>query len=454
MVELRLFKASLSSPEADRSNSSDAVTVREMGDPATSTDVSPIVIDGEIGADAGDQVDGRRRRSSGSTGADGGDDDDEDAAAIMCKSVSPRHYAPTALFLDKVSAHSEMQSSFADSGHFDDITCTSSVHSRDSYVQTMPQTATASATAGTSSSDGAAGVAPLNGSTGSLLADGSTTMSAAAASAAAFERSELIRFYELKIEDLIKNHSDESQEVRVTHNDRVEALLRRLAECNARYADAVPDHEQAKERIRELERQLEELQQRLQDQENTQNKTYLHMFAKGQEAERLQQADKVRFTVRPRVQCGTYSTVTCFVGGFCSFRTGNGVGIRVGGGHRCGRRRCARLRAGADAAAAGDTERAGEHKGDYLGGLFGRFSGENRRRLLQLLRKFDRILTEWVCPGGKVISIPRFTSTHTQTHVSYQFHCGFQAHDQQPCGGPVLGVSVCAGTCDLCNFRF
>lgn len=50
VVELRLFKASLdrSSPMAEeRSNSSEAVTVRENNDPKTSADVSPIVVDPE-----------------------------------------------------------------------------------------------------------------------------------------------------------------------------------------------------------------------------------------------------------------------------------------------------------------------------------------------------------------------------------------------------------------------
>lgn len=281
VVELRLFKASLSSPD-DRSNSSDAVTVREMGDLKTSTDVSPIVID-----------------PSGSGDALANDDDHTDAEAtsgvahlhhplahgsssscLSNKSVSPRHYAATAAYLDKMAQHSsEMQSSFADSGHFEDIT-TSSVHSRDSYVQTSAGGADAALGAGPATD--AAGISAGTGSTGSLLTG-----------AEMYERSELIRFYELKIEDLIKNHSDESQEVRVTHNDRVEALLQRLADCNARYSDIVPDHEQAKERIRELERQLEELQQKLQEQENKQNKMYLHMFAKGQEAERIEHADKV-----------------------------------------------------------------------------------------------------------------------------------------------------------------
>lgn len=153
---------------------------------------------------------------------------------------------------DKMT-NSEMQSSFADSGHFEDIT-TSSINSKESYVQTHDM------------------------GCGSDLT---------------YDKSELVKFYELKIEELIKNHSEEFQENKITHNDRVEALLQKLADCNTRYADLVPDYEQAKERIRELEKQLEDLQQKLQEQEDKQNKMYLHMFAKGQEAERINHADKV-----------------------------------------------------------------------------------------------------------------------------------------------------------------
>lgn len=73
VVELRLYKAALSSPE-DRSNSSDAITVRE-------NDQTPM----------GDGVDG----------------------GVVCNSVA------------------DMTSSYADSGHYEDYT-NSSVHSKDS----------------------------------------------------------------------------------------------------------------------------------------------------------------------------------------------------------------------------------------------------------------------------------------------------------------------------------
>ncbi|XP_058060992.1 protein quick-to-court isoform X2 [Anopheles bellator] len=233
VVELRLFKASLSSPE-ERSNSSDAVTVREnttndVNTPSSSQDISPIV----------DQID------EGSVKA------------------SPRHHhhhhhmqagIHQVQFIDKLST-SEMQSSFADSGHFEDIT-TSSIHSKDSYVHTQDRAC---------------------GSDEDMDA----------------EKRRLVAMYEERIEELIKQHQTDEQQIRTSNNDRFEVLLQRLAESNTRYCDLVPDYEQAKERIRELEKQLETLQAQLQEQEDKANKMYLHMYSKGQEAERQEQADRV-----------------------------------------------------------------------------------------------------------------------------------------------------------------
>ncbi|XP_050082399.1 protein quick-to-court isoform X2 [Anopheles aquasalis] len=237
VVELRLFKASLSSPE-ERSNSSDAVTVREnttndVNTPSSSQDISPIV----------DQID--------------------EAGSVK---ASPRHHAHhhhhhhmqagihQVQFIDKLST-SEMQSSFADSGHFEDIT-TSSIHSKDSYVHTQDRAC---------------------GSDEEMDA----------------EKRRLVAMYEERIEELIKQHQTDEQQLRTANNDRFEVLLQRLAESNTRYCDLVPDYEQAKERIRELEKQLETLQAQLQEQEDKANKMYLHMYSKGQEAERQEQADRV-----------------------------------------------------------------------------------------------------------------------------------------------------------------
>lgn len=50
--------------------------------------------------------------------------------------------------------------------------------------------------------------------------------------------------YEEKIEELIKNHDNELSEEKRCNNNRVDALLQRLAECNSRYCDLMPDYEQ------------------------------------------------------------------------------------------------------------------------------------------------------------------------------------------------------------------
>lgn len=222
VVELRLFKASLNSPE-DRSNSSDAVTVKE-NDPKTSQDVSPIV-------DMTDEI----------------------------MKISPRHL----LNLHQQShlmSSTEMQSSFADSGHFEDM----SVHSKDSYANMQDQAC------------------------GGVEEEPRMSMYEE-------QRQELIRLYEKRIEELIKTQDAATNEIKQTHNDRVEGLLHKLSECNNRYADIVPDYEQAKEKIRELEKQLGDLQVKLQENEEKQNKMYLHMYQQGQESERISRADQVSF---------------------------------------------------------------------------------------------------------------------------------------------------------------
>lgn len=234
VVELRLFKASLSSPE-ERSASSDAVTVREA-ELKTSQDVSPIV----------DMVDEGGAKSS------------------------PRHLAHHHHVQQNFTGNlsSEMQSSFADSGHFEDM----SMHSKDSYGAVQTQ-------------DMACGnddeVEQAEGAVGGALESYEA------------QRQQLIQMYEQRIEELIRTQDGETSDMKRSHNDKVEALLQKLAECNTRYADMVPDYEHAKERIRELEKQLEDLQRKLAEHEEKQNKMYLHMYQQGQEAERIARADQV-----------------------------------------------------------------------------------------------------------------------------------------------------------------
>ncbi|XP_051859300.1 protein quick-to-court isoform X2 [Drosophila albomicans] len=227
VVELRLFKASLSSPE-ERSASSDAVTVREA-ELKTSQDVSPIV----------DMVDEAKCSP-------------RHLVRLQQQQQQQQHQQ-----LQAMQMSAEMQSSYADSGHFEDLT-TSSVHSKDSQTQSE------------------------------------MTPEAAASSLENYElqRQELIRMYEQRIEELIRSQDSASSDMKRSHNDKVEALLQKLAECNTRYSDIVPDYEHAKQRIRELEKQLEDLQRKLIEHEEKQNKMYLHMYQQGQEAERISRADQ------------------------------------------------------------------------------------------------------------------------------------------------------------------
>jgi hypothetical protein len=236
VVELRLFKASLSSPD-ERPNSSDCTvpTVRENTTNDLHTPAS------EIASPLIDMVDDAFKSSPRHVGH---------------LNRTPNHLIHHVQLMDRI-CNSEMQSSFADSGHFEDIT-TSSVHSKDSYVPTQDRCV---------------------GSDEDIFTDS--------------ERQRLVQMYEEKIEELIKQHDAELSDEKRSHNDRIEALLQKLAESNSRFCDLVPDYEQAKERIRELERQLELLQKQLEEQEDKANKMYLHMYTKGQEAERIQQREKV-----------------------------------------------------------------------------------------------------------------------------------------------------------------
>lgn len=174
VIDLRSFKASLGSPE-ERSNSSDAVTVKEnaANDFANSSnDASPITADVTID---------------------------------LCKPNGhpfPDHYK---ILIDKTVV-SEMHSSFADSGLFEDMT-NMSLHSKDSMIATRDQ-----ATCVDSYIDE--------------------------------DRQALIEMYERKIEDLIKINDNEKQDVAQKYNDKIESLLQKLSEANIRLHTMFPDLEQ------------------------------------------------------------------------------------------------------------------------------------------------------------------------------------------------------------------
>lgn len=81
---------------------------------------------------------------------------------------------------------------------------------------------------------------------------------------------------------------------------QVESLLNQLAEINKRYCEIRPSLDTAELRVRELETELETLKSELMeqkallsDQEERNKQMYLKMFAKGQEAARIEQTDQV-----------------------------------------------------------------------------------------------------------------------------------------------------------------
>ncbi|CAK1555624.1 unnamed protein product [Leptosia nina] len=212
VVELRLYKASVFSPD-EKSNSSEIVTIRENNDESI------------------------------------------EEHSVKFKDVCRSYDVTDSPFKDHSTptrCRNEMQGSFTDSGHFDDLT-NSSLHSKES-VHMLTHDASCM--------------------TESLDSDE--------------ERRSLISFYEKKVEDVMRAHVGETQEMKKAHNDKVEALLQKLADVNTRYCELLPNYEQAKERIHLLEKQLEEASRQLQDEDNRQRAMYLQMYNKGMEAAKFE----------------------------------------------------------------------------------------------------------------------------------------------------------------------
>ncbi|XP_041982029.1 uncharacterized protein YGR130C isoform X2 [Aricia agestis] len=210
VVELRLYKASIISPD-DKSNSSEVVTIKENNE---------------------DEADGR-------------DSCQESHRAYDVTDSPIFKQTPT-------RCRNEMQSSFTDSGHFDDLT-NSSLHSKESVL---------------------------------MLTHEASCMTEELDSEE--ERRSLISFYEKKIEDVMRAHVGETQELKKAHNDKVEALLQKLADVNTRYCELLPNYEQAKEKIHSLEKQLEEASKQLQDDDSRHRAVYLQMYNKGMEAAKFE----------------------------------------------------------------------------------------------------------------------------------------------------------------------
>lgn len=164
VVELRLYKASLNSPD-ERTDSSDALTVRENNpfSPESPSKDLP---------------------------------DEGTAEKSIASPETPEK-------------RTDLPSSLADSGHFED----SSVHSKDSVCLPESQREiTVSATTCTSmvSND----IAPSTKSVTPTSAERGE------------ERHRLVSHYEDRIEDMHRHHVDELQELKQKHNDKVSKIFR------------------------------------------------------------------------------------------------------------------------------------------------------------------------------------------------------------------------------------
>ncbi|XP_011167446.1 uncharacterized protein LOC105201203 isoform X2 [Solenopsis invicta] len=238
VVELRLYKASLNSPD-ERTDSSDALTVRE-NNPFSPESPSK-------------------------------DLPDEGAA----EKASPEA-------LEK-RVHTDLPSSLADSGHFED----GSVHSKDSVClpESQPEI-TVSTCSNTISND--------------IVSDTNSVTPTSEVERDEERRRLVVSHYESRIDDMHRRHVDELQELKQKHNDKVESLLNQLSEVNTRYCEVRPAMDIAEARVRELETELEavkteliEQKTLLSDQEERNKQMYLKMYAKGQEAARIEQADQI-----------------------------------------------------------------------------------------------------------------------------------------------------------------
>ncbi|KAG7208651.1 hypothetical protein KM043_014856 [Ampulex compressa] len=244
VVELRLYKASLNSPD-ERTDSSDALTVRENNPFSPESPSKELPEEGGLQKPHGPETPEKR--------------------------VQP-----------------DLPSSLADSGHFED----GSVHSKDSVClpEAQPETAVAVATASSSVVVASDDVDTANAFSRTPLETPERDE----------ERRRLVDLYESRIEELHRRHVDELQEMKQKHNDKVESLLNQLSEVNTRYCEVRPSMDAAEARSRELEAELEttkvelaEQKALLGDQEERNKQMYLKMYAKGQEAARIEQADQI-----------------------------------------------------------------------------------------------------------------------------------------------------------------
>ncbi|XP_076383227.1 GRIP domain-containing protein quick-to-court isoform X1 [Megalopta genalis] len=236
VVELRLYKASLNSPD-ERTDSSDALTVRENNPFSPESPSKDLPDEGAL-------------------------------PKVPCPETPEKR-------------GQDLPSSLADSGHFED----GSIHSKDSVYlpEVQPEAINIAAAPNKVGEDNT-----------------SETSARSATPDKDEERRKLVNLYETRIEEMHRRHIDELQELKQKHNDKVESLLNQLAEVNTRYCEVRPSVDAAETRARELEIELEAVKNELAEQKSVLNEQeeknkqmYLKMYAKGQEAARIEQADQI-----------------------------------------------------------------------------------------------------------------------------------------------------------------
>lgn len=247
VVELRLYKASLNSPD-EKTDSSEAATIREIK--PFSPDSPPQELDVEDSA------------------------------------PSPR-------------TPEKKEASLVDSGHFED----GSIHSKESAFllvtnahATVPYADTAQLIDDSFASTTSSSLAVPHDDSSNLLC----VTSLRDASLHEEDTKRIVDHYERRIEEMHRRHVDEIQLLKQNHNDKVESLLNQLSEMSTRYCETRPSLDAAEARAKELEAEVEALRTELAeqkdllaDQEERNKQMYLKMYSKGQEAARIEQADQV-----------------------------------------------------------------------------------------------------------------------------------------------------------------
>ncbi|KAL2746019.1 protein quick-to-court isoform X1 [Vespula maculifrons] len=240
VVELRLYKASLNSPD-ERTDSSDALTVRENNPFSPESPCKDLLEEGSFEKVASPETPDKR-------------------------------------------AQSDVPSSLADSGHFED----GSVHSKDSVClpETVPELSGNNPPSNLSQNE------PKDASRSVSVVDSSPERDE--------ERRRLVDHYESRIEEMHRRHIDEMQELKQKHNDKVESLLNQLSEVNTRYCEVRPSVDAAEARTRELEVELEAVKNELdkkkaliKEQEEKDKQMYLKVHANEQETARTEKTDQI-----------------------------------------------------------------------------------------------------------------------------------------------------------------